>query len=53
MVVSGTPLLRLHAEDAERMDAALPLLVDAEPAVVVSPAGTAYSRLPLVLDIID
>jgi thymidine phosphorylase len=53
MVVSGAPLLRLHAEDAERMEAARPLLADPEPAVVVSPAGTAYSRLPLVLDIID
>jgi thymidine phosphorylase len=52
-VVSGAPLLRLHAEDAERLEAALPLLADPEPAVVVSPAGTAYSRLPLVLDIID
>ena len=53
LVVSGAPLLRLHAEDAERMEAARPLLADPEPAVVVSPAGTAYSRLPLVLDIID
>jgi thymidine phosphorylase len=53
MVVSGAPLLRLHAEDAERLEAALPLLADPEPAVVVSAAGTAYSRLPLVLDIID
>jgi len=53
MGVSGAPLLRLHAEDAERMEAARPLLADPEPAVVVSPAGTAYSRLPLVLDIID
>ena len=53
MVVSGAPLLRLHAEDAERLEAARPLLADPEPAVVVSPAGTAYSRLPLVLDIID
>jgi hypothetical protein len=35
------------------MEAARPLLADPEPAVVVSPAGTAYSRLPLVLDIID
>jgi thymidine phosphorylase len=52
-VVSGAPLLRLHAEDAERLEAALPLLADPEPAVVVSPAGAAYSRLPLVLDIID
>ena len=53
MVVSGASLLRLHAEDAERLEAARPLLADPEPAVVVSPAGTAYSRLPLVLDIID
>jgi len=52
-VVSGAPLLRLHAEDAKRLEAALPLLTDPERAVVVSPAGTAYSRLPLVLDIID
>ena len=52
-VVSGAPLLRLHAEDSDRMEAALPRLADPEPAVVVSPTGTAYSRLPLVLDIID
>jgi hypothetical protein len=29
------------------------LLTDPEPAVVVSPPGTTYSRLPLIVDIID
>jgi thymidine phosphorylase len=49
----GDPLLRLHTEDAGRLEAAVRLLADPEPAVVVSPPGTAYSRLPLVLDVID
>lgn len=52
-VRAGDPLLRLHAEDAGRLDAALPLLSGPEPAVIVSPPGTAYSRLPLVVDVID
>ena len=52
-VRAGDPLLRLHAEDAARLEAALPLLAGPESAVVVSPPGTAYSRLPLVVDIID
>jgi thymidine phosphorylase len=49
----GDPLLRLHTEDAGRLEAAVRLLADPEPAVAVSPPGTAYSRLPLVLDVID
>lgn len=52
-VRAGDPLLRLHAEDAGRLAAALPILTEPEPAVVVSPPGTAYSRLPLVVDVID
>lgn len=52
-VRAGEPLLRLHAEDTARLDAALSLLAAPEPAVIVSPPGTAYSRLPLVVDIID
>ncbi len=52
-VRAGDPLLRLHAEDAGRLEAAVRLLAEPEPAVVVSPSGTAYSRLPLVLDVID
>ena len=52
-VRAGDPLLRLHAEDAGRLEAARALLLGSEPAVVVSPPGTAYSRLPLVVDIID
>ena len=52
-VRAGAPLLRLHAEDASRLGAALPLLDGPEPAVVVSPPGTAYSRLPLVIDVIE
>ena len=52
-VRAGDPLLRLHSEDASRLEAALSLLVGPEPAVVVSPPGTAYSRLPLVVDILD
>jgi len=53
VVVAGAPLLRLHAEDEARLQAALPLLSTPEPAVVVSPPGSSYSRLPLVVDIID
>ena len=52
-VRTGDPLLRLHAEDPGRLEAARALLLGSEPAVVVSPPGTAYSRLPLVVDIID
>ena len=52
-VRAGDPLLRLHAEDAGRLDAALPILMEPEPAVIVSPPGTPYSRLPLVVDVID
>ena len=52
-VRAGDPLLRLHAEDAGRLEAALPLLMEPEPAVIVAPRGTPYSRLPLVVDVID
>ena len=52
-VRAGDPLLRLHAEDAGRLEAALPILMEPEPAVIVSPPGTPYSRLPLVVDVID
>ena len=52
-VRTGDPVLRLHAEDASRLEAARALLLGSEPAVVVSPPGTAYSLLPLVVDIID
>jgi thymidine phosphorylase len=52
-VVAGQPLLRLHADEESRIPAALSILSDPEPALVVSPAGTPYSRLPLVVDIID
>ena len=50
---AAAALLRLHAEDAGRLDAARAVLADPEPAVVVSPPGTPYSRLPLVVDVID
>ena len=53
VVAAGQPLLRLHAEDPMRMAAARAILSDPGDAVVVSPPGTAYSRLPLVIDIID
>jgi thymidine phosphorylase len=52
-VRAGDPLLRLHTEDTGRLHAAVGLLTDPEPAVVVSPPGTTYSRLPLIVDIID
>ena len=52
-VRAGDPLLRLHAEDAGRLEAALPILMEPEPAVIVSPPGTPYSHLPLVVDVID
>ena len=53
VVAAGQPLLRLHAEDPMRLAAARAILSDPGDAVVVSPPGTAYSRLPLVIDIID
>jgi thymidine phosphorylase len=53
IVAAGTPLLRLHADDEARMEAALPVLTSPEPAMVVSPPGTPYARLPLVVDVID
>ena len=52
-VVAGQPLLRLHTDEESRLPAALAILADPEPAVVVSPPGTPYHRLPLVVDIID
>ena len=52
-VVAGQPLLRLHTDDESRLPAALAILADPEPAVVVSPPGTPYHRLPLVVDLID
>lgn len=52
-VVAGAALLRLHAEDEDRLQAALPLLLGPEPAVVVSAPGTPFMRLPLVVDVID
>jgi len=52
-VRAGDPLLRLHAEDPARLESAGAVLAGPEPAVVVSPPGTAYTRLPLVVDIID
>ena len=53
VVAAGQSLLRLHAEDPTRLAAARAILSDPGDAVVVSPPGTAYSRLPLVIDIID
>ncbi len=52
-VRAGQPLLRLHTEDTGRLEAALPILMEPEQAVIVSPPGTPYSRLPLVVDVID
>ncbi|MGA0010970.1 MAG: thymidine phosphorylase [Candidatus Nanopelagicales bacterium] len=52
-VVAGQPLLRLHTDEESRLPAALAILADPEPAVVVSPPGTPYHRLPLVVDLID
>ena len=51
VVTAGDPLLRLHTVDESRVPAAFAILD--EPAIVISPPGTPYSRLPLVLDIID
>ena len=53
VVAAGQSLLRLHAEDPTRLAAARAILGEPDDAVVVSPPGTAYSRLPLVIDIID
>ena len=53
VVAAGQPLLHLHAEDPMRLAAARAILGEPDDAVVVSPPGTAYSRLPLVIDIID
>ena len=53
VVAAGQPLLHLHAEDPMRLAAARAILSEPDDAVVVSPPGTAYSRLPLVIDIID
>lgn len=52
-VVAGQPLLRLHADEEARIPAALAILSGPSPAVVVSAPGTPYTRLPLVVDIID
>ncbi len=52
-VVAGQPLLRLHSDEESRIPAALAILAEPEPAVVVSAPGTAYHRLRLVVDIID
>jgi thymidine phosphorylase len=46
-VTAGQPLLTLHADDASRFDRALEALSDA---VQVSPDGTSYERVPLVID---
>ena len=46
-VTAGTPLLTLHADDADRFAAAL---ADLEGGVVIADAGTEVRRLPLVLD---
>jgi thymidine phosphorylase len=52
-VARGQALLRLHADEESRIAPALAILNDPHPAVVVSPPGTPYHRLPLVVDIID
>ncbi len=52
-VAQGQALLRLHTDEESRIAPALAILNDPHPAVVVSPPGTAYHRLPLVVDIID
>ncbi|MGA0092255.1 MAG: thymidine phosphorylase, partial [Candidatus Nanopelagicales bacterium] len=46
-VVAGQPLLRLHTDEESRIAPALAILNDPHPAVVVSPPGTPYHRLPL------
>ncbi len=46
-VTAGAPLLTLHADDADRFAAAL---ADLDGGVVIADAGTAVTRLPLVLD---
>ena len=52
-VAQGQALLRLHTDEESRIAPALAILNDPRPAVVVSPPGTPYHRLPLVVDIID
>jgi len=52
-VAQGQALLRLHTDEESRIAPALAILNDPHPAVVVSPPGTPYHRLPLVVDIID
>ena len=47
LVVAGSPLLTLHADDAARFTAAL---ADLEGGVEIADAGTPIERLPLVLD---
>jgi thymidine phosphorylase len=46
-VAAGQPLLTLHADDTSRFDRALEALSDA---VQVSPDGTSYEPVPLVID---
>ncbi|WP_371481127.1 thymidine phosphorylase [Kitasatospora sp. NBC_00315] len=46
-VVAGAPLLTLHTDTPERYDYAIQALAGA---VVVAPAGTAYTPKPIVLD---
>ena len=52
-VAQGQALLRLHTDDESRIAPAVAILSEPHPAVVVSPPGTPYQRLPLVVDIID
>jgi len=47
LVVAGTPLLTLHADDAARFEAALADLVGG---IAIADEGTPVERLPLVLD---
>ncbi|QWZ06822.1 thymidine phosphorylase [Nocardioides panacis] len=46
-VTEGQDLLRLHTDEPERFERALAALEDG---VVVSPAGTSYDAVPIVLD---
>ncbi|MGA1089931.1 MAG: thymidine phosphorylase, partial [Candidatus Nanopelagicales bacterium] len=46
-VAQGQALLRLHTDEESRIAPALAILNDPHPAVVVSPPGTPYHRLPL------
>lgn len=52
-VAQGQALLRLHTDDESRIAPAVAILSEPHHAVVVSPPGTPYQRLPLVVDIID